>query len=83
VGDGMNSRERVLAAIERMCDFIYEHHRRMFEASDGLIDVAQVTDDLAGDGTGYILAPCHNIQAVSPLDNILAMYDEAWRYGKR
>lgn len=180
--------------LERTCDFIYEHHRRIFEACDGLIDIAQVTDDLgsqtgplisleiyrqfyaphhrrfidlcrqfgvrvmhhddggmrdflpdlvdtgidllnpvqwncpgmdmddlkrdfgdrlsfhggienqsilpfgspeevraevrhcidalASDGTGYVLAPCHNIQAVSPVENIVAMYDEAWNYGK-
>jgi len=180
--------------LKRMCDFLYEHHRRIFEAADGLIDVAQVTDDLgsqhgpfisldvyrefykphhrrfialchgfgikvfhhddgscraflpdlvemgidilnpvqwvcpgmdreelkrefgarlcfhgavdnqrilpfgtpdevraevrrcidtlASDGTGYILAPCHNLQAVSPVENIVAMYDEAWNYGK-
>jgi len=180
--------------LARLCDFLYEHHRRMFEAADGLIDVAQVTDDLgsqhgpllslpvyrdfyrphherfialcrefgirvfhhddgscraflpdlvdlgihvlnpiqwtcpgmdlaelkaefgtrlcfhgavdnqrilpfgtpddvraevrrcidilAADGTGYILAPCHNIQAVSPVENILAMYDEARAYGR-
>ena len=42
----------------------------------------QAIDTLACDGTGYILAPCHNLQAVSPVDNILAMYDEAWNYGK-
>lgn len=181
--------------LDRMCGFIFEHHRRMFEACGGLIDVAQVTDDLgsqhgpmislavyrefykphharfialcrefgikvfhhddgscraflpdlvemgidilnpvqwtcpgmdlaelkreygdklcfhggvenqrilpfgtpaevraevrhcidalASDGTGYILAPCHNLQAVSPVANILAMYDEAWRHGRR
>ena len=40
-------------------------------------------DSLASDGTGYILAPCHNLQVVTPLENILAMYDEAWQYGKR
>jgi uroporphyrinogen decarboxylase len=180
--------------LNRVSDFLYEYHRRMFEAADGLIDVAQVTDDfgsqsapmislqtfrtfyrphmerfiglcrerkikvfhhddgairpflpdlvemgidilnpvqsacqgmemdglkrdfgdrlcfhggidnqnvlpfgtpddvraavraaidaLAGDGTGYILAPCHNIQAVTPIENILAMYDEAWQYGR-
>lgn len=178
----------------RTADFLYEHHRRMFEACDGLIDVAQVTDDfgsqtaplisletfrtfyrphlqrfidlcrehgvkvfhhddgairpflpdliemgieilnpvqsacpgmemdglkrdfgdklcfhgamdnqdvlpfgtpeevraavreaidvLASNGTGYILAPCHNIQSVTPVENIIAMYDEAWRYGR-
>lgn len=46
-------------------------------------EVRRCIDTLAADGTGYILAPCHNIQAVSPVENILAMYDEAWRYGKR
>jgi len=177
----------------RICDFFYEHHRRMFEACRGLIDVAQVTDDLgtqtgpmisldtyrsfyrphhqrfinlchefnikvfhhddgairsflpdlvadginilnpiqwrcpgmalaglkkdfgqkicfhggvdnqetlphgtpdqvraevrllidtlASDRTGYILAPCHNLQPVTPIENILAMYDEARAYG--
>ena len=28
------------------------------------------------DGTGYIVAPCHNLQSCTPLDNVLAMYDE-------
>ena len=180
--------------VQRISDFFYDHHRRIFEACDGLIDVAQVTDDLgsqtgqlislelyqefyaphhkrfidlchefgikvfhhddggcrpflpslvamgidilnpiqwscpgmdmvelktefgkricfhgaienqrilpfgtpaevraevrhcidalASDGTGYILAPCHNLQVVTPVENIFAMYDEAWRYGK-
>lgn len=45
-------------------------------------EVRRAIDALAGDGTGYILAPCHNLQAVSPVENILAMYDEAWNYGK-
>ena len=31
---------------------------------------------LASDGTGYIVAPCHNIQSGTPLENVLAMYDE-------
>ena len=32
--------------VRRISDFFYDHHRRGFEACDGLIDVAQVTDDL-------------------------------------
>ncbi|MDP6777239.1 MAG: uroporphyrinogen decarboxylase family protein [Candidatus Latescibacteria bacterium] len=180
--------------LNRLCDFLYAYHERMFEACDGLIDVAQVTDDLgsqtgplisldvyrefyaphhrrftdlchgfgirvfhhddgsmraflpdlvemgidvlnpvqwtcrdmdraelkrdfgdricfhggvdnqrilpfgteaevreevrhcidtlASDGKGYILAPCHNIQAISPVENIVAMYEEAWEYGR-
>jgi len=45
-------------------------------------EVRHCIDTLAGDGTGYILAPCHNIQPNTPIENILAMYDEAWQYGK-
>ena len=178
----------------RMCEFIHEHHRRMFEACEGLIDLTQVTDDygtqhgpmislevfrefyrphlkrfidlaksfgikvfhhddgavreflpdlvemgidvlnpiqwrcpgmeidglkrdfgdavcfhggidnqqtlpfgseedvraevrrcidvLAADHTGYVVSPCHNIQANTPVENIIAMYDEAHQYGK-
>jgi uroporphyrinogen decarboxylase len=43
--------------------------------------VRQAIDELAGDGTGFILAPCHNLQAVTPVENIVAMYDEAYAYG--
>ena len=45
-------------------------------------EVRHCIDALASDGTGYILAPCHNLQVVSPVENIIAMYDEAWKYGK-
>lgn len=34
-----------------------------------------------GRGGGYILAPCHNIQAVTPVENILAMYETAYEEG--
>ena len=36
---------------------------------------------ILGDGGGYILAPCHNIQAVGPPENIVAMYDTAYENG--
>jgi uroporphyrinogen decarboxylase len=35
-----------------------------------------------GEGGGYILAPCHNIQAVSPPENIVAMYETGYEYGQ-
>lgn len=35
-----------------------------------------------GAGGGYILAPCHNIQPVTPVENILAMYETARKEGK-
>lgn len=34
-----------------------------------------------GRGGGYILAPCHNLQAVTPVENILAMYETAYEEG--
>ena len=39
--------------------------------------------DILGKGGGYILAPCHNIQSVSPAENIVAMYETGYEYGKR
>jgi uroporphyrinogen decarboxylase len=46
-------------------------------------EVRHAIDALAPDGTGYILAPCHNLQAVTPVENIVALYEEAHRYGAR
>jgi uroporphyrinogen decarboxylase len=44
----------------------------------------EVIDNLRilGRGGGYILAPCHNIQAISPPENIVAMYDTGYEYGR-
>ena len=38
--------------------------------------------EILGRGGGYILAPCHNIQPITPLRNIIAMYDEGCRAGR-
>jgi len=32
---------------------------------------------ILGNGGGYILAPCHNLQPVTPIENIVAMYETA------
>lgn len=44
-------------------------------------EVRDCIDSLASDKTGYILASCHNLQPVTPVENIIAMYEEACRYG--
>ena len=44
------------------------------------IHLVDLKDEM-GRGGGYILAPCHNIQAVSPPENIVAMYDAGYEYG--
>lgn len=36
---------------------------------------------ILGAGGGYILAPCHNIQSVSPPENIIAMYETGYEHG--
>jgi uroporphyrinogen decarboxylase len=43
----------------------------------------EVADNLRilGEGGGYILAPCHNIQSVSPPENIVAMYQTGYELG--
>lgn len=43
----------------------------------------EVIDNLRilGEGGGYILAPCHNIQSVGPAENIVAMYETGYEYG--
>lgn len=44
---------------------------------------AEVLENLQvlGAGGGYILAPCHNVQAVSPPENIVAMYATCYDAG--
>jgi uroporphyrinogen decarboxylase len=38
---------------------------------------------ILGEGGGYILAPCHNIQAVSPPENVVALFETGYEYGWR
>ncbi len=42
-------------------------------------EVRWLAHTLGRDRTGWIIAPCHNLQAITPVENILAMYDEAQR----
>jgi uroporphyrinogen decarboxylase len=37
---------------------------------------------ILGEGGGYILAPCHNIQPVTNPENIVAMYAAAREAGR-
>ncbi len=36
---------------------------------------------ILGAGGGYILAPCHNIQSITPPENITALYETGYEYG--
>jgi uroporphyrinogen decarboxylase len=44
-------------------------------------EVKCLIETLASNQTGYILAPCHNIQTNTPVENILAMYEAAHEFG--
>ena len=43
----------------------------------------EVLDNLRilGEGGGYVLAPCHNIQSVGPAENVVAMYETGYENG--
>ena len=43
-------------------------------------EVIENMEVLGKDG-GYILAPCHNIQPITPTENILAMYETGYAFG--
>ena len=45
-------------------------------------EVETCLDILFSDHTGYILAPCHNIQAITPVENVIEMYKAARSYKK-
>ncbi len=48
-------------------------------------DVRREVEDnirILGAGGGYILCPCHNIQAVTPPENIVAMYEAGLALGR-
>jgi uroporphyrinogen decarboxylase len=46
-----------------------------------VIEEVKLRISQAGEGGGYILAPAHNIQPDTPLENIYAMYDAVKDYG--
>jgi uroporphyrinogen decarboxylase len=46
-------------------------------AADVRAEVRLLAQTLGRNRTGLIIAPCHNLQSITPVDNILAMYDEA------
>lgn len=48
-------------------------------------DVRQEVEEnlrILGHNGGYLLGPCHNLQAVSPVENIIAMYETGYVLGK-
>ena len=44
-------------------------------------EVKRLIATLASDRTGFILAPCHNLQPNTAVENIMALYEAACEYG--
>jgi len=82
---GMDMRELKAEFGNRICFHGAVENQKILpfgSAQEVRTEVRHCIDALASDGTGYILAPCHNLQVNTPVENIIAMYDEAARYGK-
>ena len=45
-------------------------------------EVKRLVETLGRNGTGYIVAPCHNLQPNTPVENILALYEAAHEFGQ-
>jgi len=45
-------------------------------------EVKTLIETLGSDGTGFIVGPCHNLQPVTPMENILALYETAKSWKK-
>ncbi|MFN2285687.1 MAG: uroporphyrinogen decarboxylase family protein, partial [Anaerolineae bacterium] len=52
-----------------------------FGSVDDVVEEVKTNIAILGAGGGYVIAPCHNIQAISPPENIVAMYETGYREG--
>jgi uroporphyrinogen decarboxylase len=53
-----------------------------FGSADDVREEVMTNIQVLGKGGGYILAPSHNIQAISPPENVVVMYETGIEYGK-
>jgi uroporphyrinogen decarboxylase len=58
-------------------------HTLVYGSADDVRAEVQENLRILGAGGGYILAPCHRIQAVSPPALIVAMYEAGYELGRR
>jgi uroporphyrinogen decarboxylase len=53
-----------------------------FGSSEDVENEVKRQIDTLAPGGGYILAPCHNIQALTPVENVLGLFEAARSYGR-
>jgi uroporphyrinogen decarboxylase len=56
-------------------------HTLAFGAVEEVRQEVRKNLEVLGAGGGYVLAPCHNIQAVSPPENVVALYETGYEEG--
>ena len=57
-------------------------HTLAFGSVEKVRDEVRYNIQVLGEGGAYILAPCHNIQAISPPENVVAMYETGYECGQ-
>ena len=60
-----------------------QHVMPFGSVEDVKTEVKTCIDALYSDRTGYILAPCHRLQSITQIENIITMYDYAREYSLR
>jgi len=58
-------------------------HTLAFGSTEEVREEVVYNLEVLGKGGGYILAPCHAIQSISPVENIIAMYEAGYEHGWR
>ena len=53
-----------------------------FGSVDDVVTEVRENIRILGAGGGYVLAPCHNLQSITPVENIVAMYETAHAEGR-
>lgn len=56
-------------------------HTLPFGSVDDVVEEVRYNLRVMGEGGGFILAPCHNIQSITPIENIVAMYETGYADG--
>jgi uroporphyrinogen decarboxylase len=52
-----------------------------FATPEEVVDEVRDNIRVLGADGGYVLAPCHNLQSITPVENVIAMYETAWAEG--
>jgi uroporphyrinogen decarboxylase len=52
-----------------------------FGSVEDVVNEVKLRLQTVGKGGGFIISPAHNIQSQVPLENILAFYDSAKKFG--